>query len=240
MGRKKVKSLVKDDTPIVEEVFKAYGISVDSINGHSTKVGQASNVGVNEASPLKVKSTAVDVVEGKESQAEEGPDGQSAESGHKKSKDDRLGIPGCSRDSHEEARIPLKAVGHPLAQEAATSNVIASPSVSRTLGENDTASDNSLVKEVGSNLAQKGESAAKAPWIDLFKENRNPSKGLSLQFMENLLEVPKLKQEHVLDVYSAWGYSLVGYFAGRFPSKSTLLKLCDSWNIKYKYFSHSG
>jgi len=154
-------------------------------------------------------------------------------------KDVIKGIPISNKDSQEEARNSLKIVGHPLTQEATTSNVIASPSVSRTLGESDTASNSSLAKEVGSDPTRKGESIVKAPWIDLF-ENRNPSKGISLQFMDNLPEVPKLKQEHVLDVYLVWGFSLVGYITGQFLGKSALLKLCDSWNIKYKYFAYSS
>jgi len=62
MARKKVKSSAKDDVPTVEEVFKTYGISGESINGHSTKMGQTSDGGVNDAALLKAKSTPVDVV----------------------------------------------------------------------------------------------------------------------------------------------------------------------------------
>ena len=155
-------------------------------------------------------------------------------------KDDIQSIHVRNRDSQDEAQISLKNVDHPLAQEASPSNVIASPSISQTLGDTDITSNSSLAKEVGFHPARKEESVAKAPWIDLFKENKNLSKGISLQFTDNLPDVPKLKREHALDVYLAWDFSLVGYFAGRFPSKSALLKLCDSWHVKYKYSAHSS
>ena len=80
----------------------------------------------------------------------------------------------------------------------------------------------SPAKEVGSAPTLKGESVTKAPWVNLFKENRNMSKGLSLQFMDDLPDVTVLRQKYALDVYSAWGFSLVGYFTARFLGKSAL------------------
>ena len=242
MAKKKVRSAVKDDAPSVEEVFKTFGISGDPIKGHSKKVGQPVNGGTKDAGPSKVSSPLHDAAASADTHAASDSEELLEEARFKKPKDPSRVRTVRNRENPEE----VKRASLPTAQEASASNVIASPSFSQTLGECDTPSASPPTKEARSgpspDIATKEESVpvAKAPWVDLFKENRNPSKGLALQFMEDLPDIPALKLEHAMDVHTVWGYSLVGYFAGRFPGKSALLKLCDSWHVKYKYSAHSS
>ncbi|XP_052206780.1 uncharacterized protein LOC127811107 [Diospyros lotus] len=113
-------------------------------------------------------------------------------------------------------------------------------SVSRTLGEKDTTQDcpSESAKDT-ENEVKKGDDS-QAPWAGLFKANRNQSKGITLRTLENQPEELELEQQELDAVESAWGACLVGYFAGRFPGKVALLKLCDSWDVKYKYLVHSS
>ncbi|KAI3463914.1 hypothetical protein Pfo_020577 [Paulownia fortunei] len=82
---------------------------------------------------------------------------------------------------------------------------------------------------------------SKAPWLDLFKDNRKINQGIKLNSVEPTGEDEVIIVDQDLDkVEKAWGFCLVGYFVAKFPGKSALLQLCDSWNVKYKYFAHSS
>jgi len=199
-----------DDVPTVEEALKTSGTG-EPINGHSKKVGQSLDSGGNDGTPLKAKSKSVGLAESDDSQVAKGSVYQQAEAGLAEVKKS------VNRDSQDgEAQSGGKAEG-------------------QTVGV-----CSSSAKEVTPVSDQIGTDSVKAPWVNLFKENRNPTKGFSLQFMEDLPEIPEIRREHALDVHTVWGYSLVGYFAGRFPGKAALLKLCDSWHVKYKYSAHSS
>lgn len=115
-----------------------------------------------------------------------------------------------------------------------------SPSVSRTLGIEDTDSENSIEKPKNGNRDANGDknSAVKAPWVNLFKDNREMDVGLKLRKIENQPDELILSEQDIDNVEVAWGYCLVGYFAGRFPGKIGLLHLCKSWKVRYKYFIH--
>lgn len=49
-----------------------------------------------------------------------------------------------------------------------------------------------------------------------------------------------LDPQDIDDLETAWGFCLVGYFAAKFPGKQALLQLCNSWKVKYKYYSHTS
>ncbi|KAL2486997.1 DUF4283 domain-containing protein [Abeliophyllum distichum] len=83
-------------------------------------------------------------------------------------------------------------------------------------------------------------SEKKAPWVNLFKDNRKLDKNLSLKLFDNFPEQIHLSYDIIDNVETAWGYCLVGYFAGQFPVKKALLNLCDSWRVNFKYFTHSS
>jgi len=115
-----------------------------------------------------------------------------------------------------------------------------SPNVSQTLGDEDTSSDNSPESKNGANDAPRKEVRPQATWVSLFKGERIKQKGLELQTLENLPDIFDIEQKELDDTQSAWGSCLVGYFAGRFPGKIALLKLCNSWNVKFNYYAHSS
>ncbi|KAI3451254.1 hypothetical protein Pfo_007919 [Paulownia fortunei] len=134
-----------------------------------------------------------------------------------------------------------------------------SPSVSRTLGDVDSETDSlqssfwkETIADVLEKNSQKNEDKVfvkspmkteipKAPWLDLFKDNRNVSYGIKLNAVETNDADEVILEAHDLDkVEEAWGFCFVGYFATKFPSKTALIQLYDSWNVKYKYFAHSS
>ncbi|KAL2533384.1 DUF4283 domain-containing protein [Abeliophyllum distichum] len=120
-----------------------------------------------------------------------------------------------------------------------------SPSVSETLGEFDTESEGSSGKNVpvkGETIGEKLPSPkeTKAPWVNLFKDNRKPNESLALHVYDNLLDRVDLDEDDADDLELTCGYCLIGYFAGRFWGKKALLNLCSSWNVEYEYFTHSS
>ena len=54
-----------------------------------------------------------------------------------------------------------------------------------------------------------------------------------LKVIEDDQEAVTLGALEVYAVRETWGSCLVGYFTSKFPSRSTLLKLCESWNVRY-------
>lgn len=85
-----------------------------------------------------------------------------------------------------------------------------------------------------------GQKDAKASWVNLFKDNREFNEDIKLQAFDNQSDEVVLCESDAQNIEEAWGYGLVGYFAGRFPGKVALLQLCDSWKVKYQYFVHSS
>ncbi|KAL3839389.1 hypothetical protein ACJIZ3_023980 [Penstemon smallii] len=53
-----------------------------------------------------------------------------------------------------------------------------------------------------------------APWLNMFKNNRNLGQGIKLEAIKSTDEVVILEEEDVDDVEVAGGFCLVGYFAG--------------------------
>lgn len=242
MARKKVKGSAKEDVPTVEEGFSTFGISGDPINGQSTKASQSTVGGDKDDSPAEAKIPSVGDAASSELQPDKGGQDQKGRLVVYRAKGPSRNKSAAAGTSQEQERSvgrgeePLGVQGIPK------SSAIAAAGVSQTVGKNDNTAESPPEMEVGDAQDPKGkaDSSVKAPWVNLFKENRNPSKGFTLKFMDDLPEIPEVRREHALDVQTVWGYSLVGYVAGRFPGKSALLKLCDSWQVKYKYSAHSS
>lgn len=136
-----------------------------------------------------------------------------------------------STDSKGKALENPKALAIELVDE--------STSVSRTLGDVDMDLDSSVDKPQGiSNLII--HSDAKVQRVNRFKDNRKFGEGLKLQFYDNQSDVVILSDSDANDLEEVWGYGVVGYFVGRFPGKAALLRLCDSWKVKYQYFDHAS
>ncbi|KAL2460932.1 DUF4283 domain-containing protein [Abeliophyllum distichum] len=122
---------------------------------------------------------------------------------------------------------------------------LVSPSISVTLGDFDTESEGTS----GNNAPAKGETLgeklplqkeSKAPWVNLFKDNRKPKESLALRVYENLPDRVELDLDDEDDLELTWGHCLIGYFAGRFPGKKALLNLCSSWDVEYEYHTHES
>ncbi|KAI5670954.1 hypothetical protein M9H77_11318 [Catharanthus roseus] len=119
-----------------------------------------------------------------------------------------FGRPGLWKSKTE----PVK--GPQVENEGSDTNVPeTSVSTSRTLGPNDTLS--SAKGEASSD--QPKQDLPKKSFVSLFKDNRNPSKGITLYKVENQDDVVELEEEEVHDVIKTWGYALVGYVVGGFP-----------------------
>lgn len=107
---------------------------------------------------------------------------------------------------------------------------LSSDSLSDTEGDEDTSSSSSVEESVEELASRSG----------LLKENRKTTFGLQLSHFKDQPEQVVLNQKDIDDVQTAWGFCLVGYVAGRFPGKEALLKLCTSWNVAYKFFTHQS
>jgi len=80
--------------------------------------------------------------------------------------------------------------------------------------------------------------AQKAPWVDLFRDNRNLAKGLMLEELEVDGDRVLLEKDDVDVVEEAWGFCLVGLFAGRFPGMVAVSKLRESWMVNCSFWRH--
>lgn len=49
-----------------------------------------------------------------------------------------------------------------------------------------------------------------------------------------------IEAQDVDEIEEAWGFCLVGFIAGKFPSKEAFIRMCDSWNVEYQYFAHAS
>ena len=72
-----------------------------------------------------------------------------------------------------------------------------------------------------------------APWVGLFKDNKQQYRGLSLPAFEIQGNIAVLNCQYVDEIDKAWGFYLVGFIAGKFLGNEALLNLCDSWKVKY-------
>ena len=80
----------------------------------------------------------------------------------------------------------------------------------------------------------------KASWVELFKENRQQSRGLSLPTFEIEGTRAVLEMQDADKVEKVWGFYLVGFIARKFLGEEVLIRLCESWNVKYQYLAHSS
>ncbi|KAI5652828.1 hypothetical protein M9H77_30015 [Catharanthus roseus] len=94
-----------------------------------------------------------------------------------------------------------------------------SPSVSRTLSNEDTQSSK---PEEGKRV---GEDKQKRTVTSLFHDNRNPAKGITLHKVDFDDFMVEVEEEDVDDVIETWGYALVGFVAGGFPGIGAITRL---------------
>ncbi|KAH1265639.1 hypothetical protein GmHk_01G001310 [Glycine max] len=117
-----------------------------------------------------------------------------------------------------------------------------SPEVSCTLGVNDSITDDDSSHSCGSKSSpQLDDNKALTPWVNLFKDNRSPSKGFGMKFSPPPSDDEVLLEETDLQpLEEALGHSLIGYVAGRFPGKKALLDCCKKWGVKFSYSAHQS
>ncbi|XP_028190711.1 uncharacterized protein LOC114376680 [Glycine soja] len=129
-----------------------------------------------------------------------------------------------------------------LSEYSAESESESSPEVSCTLGDNDSTTDDDSSHSCGSKSSpQLDDNKALTPWVNLFKDNRSPSKGFGMKFSPPPSDDEVLLEETDLQpLEEAWGHSLIGYVAGRFPGKKALLDCCKKWGVKFSYSAHES
>ena len=75
----------------------------------------------------------------------------------------------------------------------------------------------------------------------MLKDNKSPSKGFGMKFSPPPSDDEVLLEETDLQpLEEAWGHSLIGYVAGRFPGKKALLDCCQKWGVKFSYSAHES
>ena len=140
--------------------------------------------------------------------------------------------------------VATKVVAHQVFDKSSgcTAETETSPNDSYTLEEDDSSTDEDSSPSSGSNSApQVGNKEASTPWINLFKDNRKPSKGFGLKFSPPSSEGEVLLDEADLQpLEEAWGHNLIGYVASRFPGKKALLECCQKWGMKFSYLTHES
>ncbi|CAH9139079.1 unnamed protein product [Cuscuta epithymum] len=97
-------------------------------------------------------------------------------------------------------------------------------------------------KIVGQNymLADKPEAIAiptaagmdKKPWNTLFKDNRAPTHGIKLRFIEPKGSVLDFTNKVMPTMVEMWGHCLVGCFTGRFPGLKAVYELKEKWGVR--------
>ena len=80
--------------------------------------------------------------------------------------------------------------------------------------------------------------ALKAPWVNLFGDNRNLGAGIKLDEWEVDGDLVMLEDNDVDVVDEAWGYCLVGLFAGKCPGWTAVRKLREGWKVNCSHWRH--
>jgi len=91
--------------------------------------------------------------------------------------------------------------------------------------------------QVGSSVPPVGD-VHRAPWVNLFKDNRNLSKGILLEEKVVDGDIVSLEEDDVDVVEEAWGFCLVGLFAGKFPGWAAVSKLKEGWRVNCTQWRH--
>ena len=78
----------------------------------------------------------------------------------------------------------------------------------------------------------------RAPWVNLFRNNRNLGKGIVLDEVEDVGAFVQLEEEDVDLVDEAWGLCLVGLFAGKFPGMGAVRNLREGWKVDCSHWIH--
>jgi len=101
--------------------------------------------------------------------------------------------------------------------------------------------DNEKNRRVVSTVVETQKGAAsvkKAPWVNLFKDNRNLGKGIKLNKVDSVEDMLHITNEDVDDVAEIWGFCLVGQFTGRFPGMDAVRNIREGWKVECTHWVH--
>ncbi|CAH9066446.1 unnamed protein product [Cuscuta europaea] len=76
------------------------------------------------------------------------------------------------------------------------------------------------------------------PYASLFKDNREPTKGMKLRFIEPVGDYVDLLDRSMPSMVEIWGHCLVGYFEGRYPGFKPIQELVSKWGVPCKVRTH--
>ncbi|KAG4969216.1 hypothetical protein JHK82_034928 [Glycine max] len=148
-----------------------------------------------------------------------------------------VGVAGEGQGAHASS----STTAHQVFYNRPKTKAVLSPEDSYTLGEDDTSSDEESSSSSDSELVPPtANTEAAKPWVNLFKDNRKPSKGFGLQFSPPSAEEVLLDDSDLQPLEEAWGHSLIGYVAGRFPGKKALMECCQKWGVNFSYSTHES
>jgi len=93
--------------------------------------------------------------------------------------------------------------------------------------------------DLADRVLEKGLGSEKqAPWVNLFKDNRNLGNGIKLQKAEVEGDLVQLEEEDVDEVEVVLGICLVGLFAGKFPGVGAVRRLREDWKVACTHWIH--
>ncbi|CAH9090426.1 unnamed protein product [Cuscuta europaea] len=70
------------------------------------------------------------------------------------------------------------------------------------------------------------------PWNTLFKDNRAPTHGIKLRFIQPKGNVVDFTNRVMPTMVEMWGHCLVGCFTGRFPGLKAVYEMKEKWEVR--------
>ncbi|CAH9135342.1 unnamed protein product [Cuscuta epithymum] len=86
--------------------------------------------------------------------------------------------------------------------------------------------------------ANKWGNGSKPSFVSLFKDNREPDKGMKLRYIEPKGDIIDLTSRVLPSMVDIWGHCLVGYFDGGYPGYKNLQTIVQKWAVPCRFRSH--
>ncbi|CAH9114575.1 unnamed protein product [Cuscuta europaea] len=83
-----------------------------------------------------------------------------------------------------------------------------------------------------------GQPGTKPSFVSLFKDNRQPDKGMKLHYIEPKGDIIDLTTRNLSSMVQIWGHCLVAYFDGRFPGLTKIHAMTQKWGVPCRVRSH--
>ncbi|CAH9135339.1 unnamed protein product [Cuscuta epithymum] len=149
-------------------------------------------------------------------------------------------------DAAKPGQIVAKLSGQSVpklgANKTATSpNKMSEPVLIKQAQENASAK---LAQNVTASLLEKeqnknGDAGVVKPWSSLFKDNRDPSNGLKLRYIQPKGTSLDFTDRDLPSMVDMWGFCLVGFFSGKFPGLKVIYDLKNTWGVSCIVNTHS-